>query len=195
MEKRGKRRFKKEIVLFALARAGEVTIEKLLGLVLGMGEITGAMMGATSKGESAYYIRRAATRDRGIHIDLQSKVALSMMISRLMKEGLIERSDRKISITKKGNETSKLSKFITLKSLPEGKSVLVIFDIPESPSGRRKRRWIRKELLAMEFEMIQKSVWRGNIVIPESFLEDIYELKLKDFVHIFEVTKHGTLEE
>lgn len=187
---REKGKFKKEVVLLHLARVGEITLEKLLELMLGLGDMTITMMGSASKRESSYYMWKAASKERNIHIDLRSKVALSMMISRLAKEGLIERKKEKIIITRKGEKISS-QKFIQLTPLPKERKIIVIFDIPEKML--EKRYWLRHELKGMGFEMIQKSVWKGNVAIPKEFLKDIYNLKLKEYVHIFEVIKHGTL--
>ncbi len=190
--KNGAKRLQKEEVLLYLARMGEITFETLLELMLGAGEMIIAMMSGTSKRESLYYISKAAERERNIHIDLQSKVSLYTMLSRLTKEGLVERKREKIKITKKGNEKICSSKLIELKNLPEGKNILVIFDIPEKLS--KKREWLRNELKIIGFEMIQKSVWKGSVAIPKKFLKDIFDLGLKNYVHIFEVTQYGTLK-
>jgi len=192
-KEKGKTKLKREVILLHLARVGEMALETLLELGLGMGEIAIAIMGSTSKRQSAYYMWEATRKQRNIHIDLQSKVAFSTMLSRLTKEGLVERKKGKIKITKIGLEAVNSSRLIPLIPLPDKKSVLIIFDIPEKISS--KREWIREELKRMGFEMIQKSVWKGNVIIPKEFLKDIYNLKLKEYVHIFEVTKYGTLEQ
>ncbi len=189
----GKRaRLKREVVLLALARAGEVTLQKLLEAVVVAGEVTGTMM-RSSKRESARELMRVATRSHDIRIDLVSKTALSLMVSRLVKEGLVSREGKKVSVTKKGINAFSRKQREYPKKLPEGRYVLVIFDIPETPEGRRKRQWVRDELVRMGFVMVQKSVWKGDVVIPKLFLKEIYELRLNDAVHIFEVTKYGTL--
>ncbi|KKU14650.1 hypothetical protein A3I34_01405 [Candidatus Jorgensenbacteria bacterium RIFCSPLOWO2_02_FULL_45_12] len=192
-EKKKKSRFRKEAVLFQLARAGEVTLETLFDLVVGFGEMMIAMGGATSTRESLRRMNAVVTRDRDSRADPQSKAAFSTMLSRLAKDGLIERSKDRISITKSGSKTLESSRIVSLKPLPDEKNILVIFDIPEKFS--KKRQWIRYELRGMGFEMVQKSVWSGNVLIPESFLKDVSDMNLQDCVHIFEVTKHGTLKE
>jgi len=45
------------------------------------------------------------------------------------------------------------------------------------------------------FTMLQKSLWIGSNKIPEEFIEDLKEWKIIEYVHIFEVTKKGTLVE
>lgn len=184
-----RKRFKKEEIVLHLARAGEVTLETLLGMIVSMGELTIAMMGATSKRESARNMWRTIGNHRDIRIDLRSKAALSMMLSRMKKEGLVEGERGTFLLTKKGRKNA--SRMTLLKKLPFGKNILVIFDIPEELSS--KRQWLRNELKCMEFEMIQKSVWRGDVVIPKRFVENIHDLKIENYVHIFEITKLGTM--
>ncbi len=191
-KERGKTKIKREVLLLHLARMGEMALETLLELGLGLGEIAIALMGTTSRKQSMYYLWEATRKQKNVHIDLQSKIAFSTMLSRLKKEGLIEQREGRVKLTNKGSAIANSSKLIPLTPLPNEKSVLVIFDIPEKVS--KKRMWIREELKKMGFEMMQKSVWKGNTAIPKEFLKDIYNLKLKEYVHIFEVTKYGTLE-
>ena len=42
--------------------------------------------------------------------------------------------------------------------------------------------------------MIHKSVWIGKEKIPQELIIDLEELKILNFVEIFEVTKQGTLK-
>ena len=42
--------------------------------------------------------------------------------------------------------------------------------------------------------MIQKSVWQGTTKIPEDFLQDLNDLKIIDFIEIFQISKKGSLE-
>ncbi|MEK7500771.1 MAG: CRISPR-associated endonuclease Cas2, partial [Patescibacteria group bacterium] len=70
---------------------------------------------------------------------------------------------------------------------------LVMFDIPESK--RKKRNWLRMNLMAANYSQLQKSVWLGYNPLPESFIKFLDELKLKNKVHIVSIAKQGTLEE
>ena len=72
------------------------------------------------------------------------------------------------------------------------KLIIIAFDIPEKL--RRKRNWIRKVLVGLDFKMIQKSVWQGTTKIPEDFLQDLNDLKIIDFIEIFQISKKGSLE-
>jgi len=69
---------------------------------------------------------------------------------------------------------------------------IVCFDIPEKE--RKKRRWIREELLSLEYQPLQKSVWVGFAPLPEDFFEDLDLLSLRDHIHLFSVGKKGTIE-
>ena len=42
--------------------------------------------------------------------------------------------------------------------------------------------------------MIQKSVWIGKVKIPKEFLDDLFKLRLIDYIEIFEISKAGSLK-
>jgi len=125
-------------------------------------------------------------------------------ICRLKRDGLIrERADEKkgrFVLTKQGDE-----KVIELKEkikvgLPDKKYdvksserfTLVIFDIPEV--DRRKRDWIRDVLRNMKFNMVQKSVWIGKVIIPKEFINCLFKMRMLGYVEIFEISKTGSLK-
>ncbi len=103
-------------------------------------------------------------------------------------------------ITNKGNERKK--KFLMRQraarpsrdyhAIASAKLRLVIFDIPETE--KRKREWLRAALRRLGFQPLQKSVWVGNIALPEEFLHDLRKLGLLPYVEIFAVTKRGSLK-
>ena len=75
---------------------------------------------------------------------------------------------------------------------PRGLGITVItFDIPEKE--RRKRDWLRRCLVEMGFKMLQKSVWMAQGAAEEDFIRALRERKLLACVHIFSVTRHGTI--
>ncbi len=75
---------------------------------------------------------------------------------------------------------------------PHGKGMAIVaYDIPERE--RRKRDWIRLCLIEMECEMIQKSVWVAKGSIDEDFIHVLRDRDLLNYVHIFSVTKQGTI--
>ena len=76
---------------------------------------------------------------------------------------------------------------------PQGGGMTIIsFDIPEKE--RRKRDWIRRCLVEMDFEPLQKSVWVAQGGAHEDFIHALRERKLLHAVHIFAVTKQGTIQ-
>ena len=72
------------------------------------------------------------------------------------------------------------------------KSVVVIFDIPEKFS--KKRKWLRGALKILGFSMVQRSVWMGKVKIPAELIEDLRELEIAQYVEIFEVTELASLK-
>lgn len=73
----------------------------------------------------------------------------------------------------------------------DGRLRLVIFDIPEKE--RQKRDRLRELLISSGFEILQKSVWLGKRPLSEEMVRKMKDYNLKNYVHIFEVTKKGTL--
>jgi DNA-binding PadR family transcriptional regulator len=125
------------------------------------------------------------------------------LISRLKHDGIIEstekRGNRVWLLTKRG-----MNRLLHLregkgKSLPRrhytieraSEFKIVIFDVPER--DRRKRGWLRFELGQLGFTMIQKSVWVGNVKVPESFIKDLSLMGLIPYVELFAITKSGSL--
>lgn len=72
-----------------------------------------------------------------------------------------------------------------------GSFIIVAFDVPERE--RRKRDWLRINLVALGFSKLQHSVWVGKIVIPEDFFKELREHDMLEYVHIFSVNKAGTI--
>lgn len=123
------------------------------------------------------------------------------MISYLKADGLVadERKEGKriIRITARGTEwLKKLQKRTTplrvrYERQPATGLVIVAFDIPEPE--RAKRAWLRFTLSALDFSMIQKSVWIGRHKLPDAFLADAERFNCMPYLEIFEVSKSGTL--
>lgn len=150
-------------------------------------------------------IRRAEeafSYNRQIIEDLANRKRFNQLVYLLKKQGIVSvdgkrRRSRVISLT--GSGLSLLNKSAENK-FPTGEYKvaqatdfkIIAFDIPETE--RKKRRWLRSVLCSMEFEMIQKSVWAGRVVIPEDFISDLKELNIIDKVEIFTINKLGSLE-
>src|SRR3990167_8890730 len=57
------------------------------------------------------------------------------------------------------------------------RNLLIIYDIPE---GKKKERdWFRRQLINLQFKMIQKSVWVGPSPLPGEFKRYIKIIGLK----------------
>ncbi len=70
---------------------------------------------------------------------------------------------------------------------------IVVFDVPENE--RRKRDWIRNVLKNLKFRMVQKSVWIGKVKISKELIDDLFKLKMDEYVEIFEISKAGSLKQ
>lgn len=128
-----------------------------------------------------------------------SRRTFSAMMSRLVRQGLIERTtkqrDAAWSLTQTGKK--RLIHYGLRHTIDtpkkDGIARLVIFDIPERE--RQKRVAIRVELAGLNFMQLQKSVWIGYSPLPQSFISLIDELNLTGRVHIFSVAKLGTISD
>jgi len=144
------------------------------------------------KGREARRTKKEAAR--------QAQQKFYSAISRLKQDGLIQQEARRWQLTSQGKK--KLSELkqqpispFPVRSYRKTKvnhPTLVIFDIPEKE--RRKRYWLRTQLRALGFTMLQKSVWLSTHQLPLEFVEDLSLLKLLPHVHIFSIHHFGTLE-
>ena len=118
----------------------------------------------------------------------------SVILTRLQKQGLVERKNNKWGITNFGKKFIKNMKTADVFDLPQKDGILrlVIFDVPERE--RRRRDWLRLELIACDFKLLQKSVWMGERPLPQEFLENLEEMNLLPHIHIFTVYKRGTIK-
>ena len=128
------------------------------------------------------------------------------LLGHLQKQGLVKRikesSHSKWKITEKGEKKLDELKLKKENKLPykvytkendkEGKLKIVIFDIPEEE--KRKRDWLRQNLIALGFSMLQKSVWISKNKLPKDFIDDLKNLDILHCIEIFSVDKKGTLE-
>ena len=128
---------------------------------------------------------------------VERRKRLAVFVSKMKHDGLIkELENEKFTISSKGEK-----KLIELKhGLPgrhyekvnQNSSIIISFDIPEKL--RRKRNWLREVLRNLGFEMIHQSVWVGKVKIPKEFIIDLENLKILEYVEIFEISKTGTLK-
>lgn len=127
-----------------------------------------------------------------------SKPSFSAILSRLQREGFVERHNAKQKarwrITKVGREhlrdrDARSHSLLQKDGIPR----IVSFDIPEKE--RKKRRWIREALLECGYYSLQKSVWIGFAPLPENFFEDSDLLSLRNCIQVFGIDRKGTIEE
>lgn len=193
---------------------GEITLkilETASEKILSAGDLITAILSAgygASFSNIQYRVNRSQSKREGEQNhkreQARTKERYYKLIYNLKKDGLIKESDGKnkgiLMITKKG-----MNKILNLRdkkkrALPNAyyakeasaNLIIVIFDVPEKE--RRKRAWLRGVLRNLGLELIQKSVWIGKAKIPQQFLKDLANLKLINFVEIFEITKTGSLK-
>ena len=115
-----------------------------------------------------------------------SRETISATLSRMKKRKFVTVSgpNKKAiwRITTNGKRHFKMTKN-DFELLPEdGKTRIVVFDIPENRHGERN--WLRKQLLACDFTSLQKSVFIGTRPLPEKLLKEFKDRELTQFVHI-----------
>jgi len=125
-----------------------------------------------------------------------SRDKLSRSLSKLQQYGLVQRTGPKKkstwNITKLGQQFVKDAHATKIKPEEDGILRIVMFDIPEKAAA--KRRWLRRELLYLNYKMLQKSVWIGKTPMPKEFLQNIKILDLQKNINIFAVNKKGVLD-
>ena len=116
------------------------------------------------------------------------KETIRTNLYRLKKQGLIEKdSKQKIyCLTDDGKKfiANIKNRYLILKKPWDGKLRLVIFDIPE-----KKKRWresIRQELILMQFQQLQKSVYIGKYPVPESLCKEIEDAGIGRILKLLE---------
>lgn len=118
---------------------------------------------------------------------------LRSTLSRLKKRGLIENKTGIWDITNNGKKflknklISKIPHFGHLKSKNKKKEMVIVFDIPEI--RRRQRNWLRMELAALGFVLLQKSVWFGPAPLPKEFIEYLNEANLLPYLKFFKAVQ------
>lgn len=125
-----------------------------------------------------------------------SRERFSKMLSKLKSEGLVQRTGWKSrsvwEITATGKKRLReLDEDMTLPKA-DGVARLVIFDVPETE--KKKRDWLRVQLIFADYKPLQKSAWIGVRPLSEKFMKDINTLGLEKYLHIFSILNPGTLE-
>ena len=127
-----------------------------------------------------------------------NKHKLTSLISKLKKEGYIKPKLGTIGeLTEKGMEKIKKLRTLLLRKKSYKKTEndflkIFTFDIPVR--FNKYRDWIRFVLISLDYVKIQKSVFIGKSRLPEEFIQDLADLELLSYIHIFKITKSGTIE-
>lgn len=119
---------------------------------------------------------------------------LRTTLSRLRQRGLIVRAGGEWEITKLGKKyiNSLISRRNNIeRNKNKAKNLIVAFDIPKK--FERERRWLRAELLSLNFSMVQKSVWLGPSPLPKEFIENLNEFKLLPCIKFFKAEQADVL--
>lgn len=190
---------------------GDYTL-KVLQAIKESGKFTADLFEAFLKSGYGASIRRMEYEFEKLQKERKKEIAhndykkkYSDLLYRLKRDKLIEISDKDkkdiFALTDKGKRKLKSLQEKDCQRLPNYNSyeqeqgdrfIIVIFDIPEKE--KRKRNWLRFVLKRLDLKMIQKSVWIGKVKIPQILLQDLLELKLLDYVEIFEISRNGGLK-
>ena len=185
-------------------------IEKVLEVLQCGAETTIGLLDAMTSGYSESYkkLKRYQREPFSFKSDWSKSYSESQkfysLLYYLKKQGLIESKKdgrgslwrirpagvEKLSNIKKGKIFSASS--INYREEPDTLKI-VAFDIPAKENN--KRFWLRAVLKRIGSKMLQKSVWFGKKKIPESFMNDLRERGMIDYVHVLAVSKTGSLRE
>lgn len=117
------------------------------------------------------------------------KQQVQIALSRLQKSGILEKNNDNWNITDQGRILWARTQQFTLIPSPFKKGALaqtiIAFDIPETK--RRERTWLRSQLKAFGYVMLQKSLWRGPSPLPKEFKERLKVLKIETGVKTFTI--------
>ena len=113
-------------------------------------------------------------------------------ISRLKKKQFIIKNNSGWFLTPKGRKYHKrrydsLIQFNSSFSKNDPKNLLVMFDIPETKKAERE--WLRWHLKKFNYNMVQKSVWRGPSPLPKEFLDYLKKIGLQKNLKMLKISK------
>ena len=78
-----------------------------------------------------------------------------------------------------------------LKLKSAKRNMIVIFDIPEI--RKKQRNWLRGDLMALGFIMLQKSVWLGPSPLPKEFISYLNETNILQYLKFFKVAEEDVV--
>ena len=189
-------------------RKGELTL-KVLEIIAKTAEGSANILGDIFYGMEKPTVSRAihiyfkqGKSMAGIDVYFKNLRQVNNILYKLKRDGLIEGKAGVIPIlTREGKYyledlmgkiyKNYLPPFDKYKKHKGKGSKIIIFDIPEK--YRNKRNWIRCVLRDLDYEMIQKSAWRGLNNLPTELILDLKKFDLLEYVHIFSIKEDGTM--
>lgn len=167
-----------KLILEKLSEAGELALEGLFPKNRAEGKIWREVLGLPTGYEF-------------------SKPSFSVTLNRLRSQGLVSKTGGSRypvwTLTNQGKNKIKSYGYFIKPAKVDGIPRLVAYDIPEKE--RKKRDWLRYELVICGYNQLQKSVWLGYSPLPEEFIQSLKDLNLRNRVHIVSIHKKGTLTE
>lgn len=128
-----------------------------------------------------------------------AKHNLSNTLHRLKQQGLVSSSgphtNTRWKLTHKGKKF--LAKIYADEKDPydlapeDGIVRIVAFDIPEKIRG--KRDWLREQLFACGYRLLQRSVFTGTRPLPDAFIRRVDEMRIGQYLHIASLNQTGTI--
>lgn len=145
----------------------------------------------TSSSGGYRLLRKLHSLDPAYAQDKLSDATFRITLSRLKKYGFVENNGGVWSITRKGSASLKelglrpIKRHTSYRSglSKKPKSLIISFDIPEV--HRRKRNWLRIELVNLGFSQLHKSVWFGPSPLPLDFVSFLKEFSLFPYMKFF----------
>jgi DNA-binding transcriptional regulator PaaX len=105
---------------------------------------------------------------------------------RLQKKGLVKKTEKYYQLTFQGLKIVKNFKTDnSAKTVWDGRWRMIMFDIPEKK--RKERDWLRYQLLCLDYQSVQKSVFIGRQPIEEDVWNDIVERDLNKCIRLITV--------
>ncbi|MBP9821417.1 MAG: hypothetical protein KBC98_00825 [Candidatus Pacebacteria bacterium] len=112
-----------------------------------------------------------------------SKKTVGIALTRLHKQGYIQATQDGWTLTPHGKNKAQEQKEWQAPSSNSKESLLVCFDIPENQ--REYRDWLRGQLKLFNYQMVQRSIWRGPGPLPPGFYAYLKEMEIFEMVHVF----------
>jgi len=113
-----------------------------------------------------------------------SAPSLRTAFSRGKKDGVFAINKDRVSLSLKARQV--VQPYIA-QQLSGGGQLMVIFDIPEDFSDRRRK--LRLLLRQFGFKQIQQSVWMSNQDSREVLFDSILDLDIADWVQLYEAVR------